>query len=100
MINRRYFLTTVAIGTASAAALAACGTPALASDSPGLRESVQNRVTGFGGEVVTGRDHVASGGDHRLEGHGGEATREGPASQGANVVRSRRRHHRTRRGQT
>jgi len=26
---------------------AACGTPALASDSPGLRESVQNRVTGF-----------------------------------------------------
>jgi len=26
---------------------AACGTPALASDSPGLRESVQNRVTGY-----------------------------------------------------
>jgi glycosyltransferase involved in cell wall biosynthesis len=26
---------------------AASGTPALASDSPGLRESVQNRVTGF-----------------------------------------------------
>jgi glycosyltransferase involved in cell wall biosynthesis len=26
---------------------AACGTPALASDSPGLRESVQDRVTGY-----------------------------------------------------
>ena len=31
---------------------------------------LQDRVTGFGGEVVTGGDHVACRGDHRLEGHG------------------------------
>lgn len=40
MINRRYFLTTVAIGTASAAALAACGTPA-----PSQTGSADNPVT-------------------------------------------------------
>jgi multiple sugar transport system substrate-binding protein len=40
MINRRNFLTTVALGTASAAALAACGAPA-----PSQTGSAENPVT-------------------------------------------------------
>ena len=42
MINRRHFLTTVAIGTASAAALAACGN---GSSSSGQTGSAENPVT-------------------------------------------------------
>nr|ACU00912.1 putative metalloprotease [Arthrobacter sp. 32c] len=43
MINRRHFLTTVAVGTASAAALAACGTGS--STSAGETGSAENPVT-------------------------------------------------------
>lgn len=38
MINRRHFLTTVAIGTASAAALAACGNGGSSSGQTGSAE--------------------------------------------------------------
>ncbi|WP_426227321.1 extracellular solute-binding protein, partial [Pseudarthrobacter sp. DSP2-3-2b1] len=44
MINRRNFLTTVAVGTASAAALAACGTGS-SSTSGGATGSAENPVT-------------------------------------------------------
>ena len=35
----------------------------------GVAARLQHRVSGLGGEIVAGRDHVACGGDHVLKGH-------------------------------
>ena len=108
MINRRHFLTTVAVGTASAAALAACGNEAgtSAGETGSAESPVTINYTWWGNDDRAARYDQHDGADHDEpddpggqreaggaaydEGHG-RAARLDPAQRGR---RGRMTHHR------